>query len=81
MIGFPENFKKNDDEDLLAKSLQKILDALYPQEEEEEEDIKNLSELIDIVYTKLFLDDNKKITLTIEKNANNSLKINIDNLR
>jgi hypothetical protein len=81
MIGFPENFKTNDDEDFLAKSLQEILDSLYLQEEEGEEDIKNLSELIDIVYTKLFLDSNKKITLTIEKNANNSLKINIDNLR
>lgn len=80
MIGFPENFKRNNDEDLLTKTLQKILDSLYPQEEEEE-DIKNLSQLIDIVYTKLFLDGNKKITLTIEKNPNNSIDITIDKIK
>jgi hypothetical protein len=79
MIGFPENFKSNNDAERLADLIQDVLDLAY-SEEEVLDPIENLSNLIDIVYSQLFINLNDKISLTIEKNSNNSLSIEVNNI-
>jgi|TARA_B110000483_G_C18192072_1_gene541356 hypothetical protein len=79
MIGFPENFKNNNDAEKLANLIQDVLDLAY-SEEEVLDPIENLSTLIDIVYNELFINLNDKISLTIEKNSNNSLSIEVNNI-
>ena len=79
MIGFPENFKNNDDAERLANLIQDVLDLAY-SEEEVLDPIENLSTLIDTVYNELFINLNDKISLTIEKNSNNSLSIEVNNI-
>ena len=79
MIGFPENFKNNNDAERLANLIQDVLDLAY-SEEEVLDPIENLSTLIDIVYNQLFINLNDKISLTIEKNSNNSLSIEVNNI-
>ena len=79
MIGFPENFKNNNDAEKLANLIQDVLDLAY-SEEEVLDPIENLSTLIDTVYNELFINLNDKISLTIEKNSNNSLSIEVNNI-
>jgi hypothetical protein len=79
MIGFPENFKNNNDAEKLANLIQDVLDLAY-SEEEVLDPIENLSTLIDIVYNELFINLNDKISLTIEKNSNNSLSIEVNDI-
>ena len=79
MIGFPENFKNNNDAERLANLIQDVLDLAY-SEEEVLDPIENLSTLIDIVYNQLFINLNDKISLTIEKNSNNSLSIEVNDI-
>lgn len=79
MIGFPENFKNNNDSEKLANLIQDVLDLAY-SEEEVLDPIENLSTLIDIIYNELFINLNDKISLTIEKNSNNSLSIEVNNI-
>ena len=79
MIGFPENFKDNTEAEKLADLIQDVLDLAY-SEEEALDPIENLSTLIDIVYSQLFINLNDKISLTIEKKLNNSLSIEVNNV-
>jgi len=80
-------FKNSDNEEekplKALEKLQKILDSLLDEEYDSDEDVlenSNLSELIELVYFNLFLDQNEKITLSVKKNQNNSLNIKILNI-
>ena len=79
MIKFAEENDNSNYSDI-DKGLQKLLDILYSEEDHEDDEntIANLSELIDLVYHKLFIDNKNKIQITITKNSNNSLNLNVD---
>jgi hypothetical protein len=77
-------FKNSDNEEekplKALEKLQKILDTLLDEDYDSGEDTlenSNLSELIELVYFNLFLDQNDKITISVKKNQNNSLTIKI----
>lgn len=79
MIKFAEENDNSNYSDI-DEGLQKLLDILYSEEDHEDDEniITNLSELIDLVYHKLFIDNKNKIQITITKNSNNSLNLNVD---
>ena len=80
----------------LQKLLDKIKDIeslqdLFPEDtdfdflngktqDDDDDETTDLSLLLDLVYESLFLKGNNKLTITITKNPNNSLNLNIDNL-
>ena len=73
--------------DLVEESLQDLFpedtdfDFLNGKTQDDDNDeTADLSLLLDLVYESLFLKDNNKLTITITKNPNNSLNLNIDNL-
>ena len=95
MISFNRGYSPDDENEELAKKLQKMLDKALEQEidditdlsienlqyDEDDDDLIELSTLIDLVYEKLFVKNHNKITITITKNPNNSLDLNIDDIK
>jgi len=80
-------FKKDDnsDENQVIKGLQKLLNNLDDLESSvllefhpEEYDNVNISDITQIIYDKLFQDNNIAISLLITKSDNNSLNLVID---
>ena len=72
-------------------SVEESLQDLFPEDtdfdflngktqDDDDDETIDLSLLLDLVYESLFLKDNNKLTITITKNPNNSLNLNIDNL-
>lgn len=93
MICFNRGFSPDEDDNKLLKKLQKLLDEAKDEEineivnssvenlkAEEDDAIIELSTLIDLVYEKLFLQHYDKMQITITKNPNNSLNLNIDEI-
>lgn len=95
MISFNRGYSPDDENEELAKKLQKMLDKALEQEiddiadlsiedlqyDDNDDDLIELSTLIDLVYEKLFVKNHNKITITITKNPNNSLDLNIDDIK
>ena len=78
MIAFKEDKDPNESEKMLKK-LEKLLLQIYgdPFEIPTFEEV-NLSELLEIVYQKLYLEDNKYINISIQRENNNLLKYKIE---
>tara|TARA_B100002019_G_scaffold138235_1_gene119125 strand:+ start:1551 stop:1832 length:282 start_codon:yes stop_codon:yes gene_type:complete len=93
MISFNRGYSPDDENEKLAKKLQKMLDKALEEEiddivdisieslQDDDDDLIELSTLIDLVYEKLFVENNKKITITIDKNPNNSLNLTVNDLQ
>lgn len=93
MISFNRGYSPDDENEELAKKLQKMLDKALEEEiddivdisieslQNDDDDLIELSTLIDLVYEKLFVENNKKITITIDKNPNNSLNLTVNDLQ
>lgn len=94
MISFNRGYSPDDENEELAKKLQKMLDKALEEEiddivdisieslqNDDDDDLIELSTLIDLVYEKLFVENNKKITITIDKNPNNSLNLTVNDLQ
>lgn len=95
MISFNRGYSPDDENEELAKKLQKMLDKALEEEiddildisieslqnDDDDDDLIELSTLIDLVYEKLFVENNKKITITIDKNPNNSLNLTVNDLQ
>lgn len=94
MISFNRGYSPDDENEELAKKLQKMLDKALQEEiddivdisiealqDDNDDDLIELSTLIDLVYEKLFVENNKKITITIDKNPNNSLNLTVNDLQ
>lgn len=93
MISFNRGYSPDDENEELAKKLQKMLDKALQEEiddivdisiealQDDNDDLIELSTLIDLVYEKLFVENNKKITITIDKNPNNSLNLTVNDLQ
>ena len=82
MICFAKNY--DDSLDKKSKSLQMLLDSLYNEldlVEGEEFKHSDLSELLEIAYNALFIQNKNLCQLTINKNPNNSLDITIDKIK
>ena len=84
MIAFNNS---NDEEDKLNK-LQDILNFIHPKDNLFEEvdtkselDDTNISELIELVYFHLFLENQSEIDLSIKRKSNNALNIKITHLK
>ncbi len=80
MIAFKNSDNEGEKPLKALEKLQKILDTLLDEDYDSGEDTlenSNLSELIELVYFNLFLDQNDKITISVKKNQNNSLTIKI----
>ena len=94
MISFNRGYSPDDENEELAKKLQKMLDKALEEEidnivdismeslqDDDDDDLIELSTLIDLVYEKLFVENNKKMTITIDKNPNNSLNLTVNDLQ
>lgn len=82
MICFANNNQNNPNKK--SKSLQAILDALYSNldlAEGEEFQDSNLSELLEIAYNVLFIQNKNSCQITIDRNSNNSLDITINKIK
>ena len=83
MIAFRKD--DNSDEDQVIKGLQKLLNEVSNLESSalldfhpEEHDNVNISDITQIIYDKLFQDNNTAVSLLITKSDNNSLNLVID---
>jgi len=83
MIAFRKD--DNSDEDQVIKGLQKLLNEVSNLESSallefhpEEYDNVNISDITQIIYDKLFQDNNTAVSLLITKSDNNSLNLVID---
>jgi hypothetical protein len=95
MISFNRGYSPDDENKELTKKLQKMLDEALEKEiddiadlsvknlqyDDYDDDLIELSTLIDLVYEKLFVKNHNKITITVTKNSNNSLDLNIDDIK
>lgn len=77
MISFANDFQSNKDkgdsfEEQLLETLQIML-----TEDDYNDPIANLSEIIDVIYKKLYVENENNITLKINKSKNNSLNFTI----
>ena len=88
MIAFNKNF--DEDENDLSKSLNKLQDLLSSIFSDEDLEINdennsfedsNISDLIETVYFHLFTENYSEMDISIKKNLNNSLNINIKKLK
>ena len=82
MICFANN--NQNDPSKKSKALQAILDALYGNldlAEGEEFQHSNLSELLEIAYNVLFIQNKNSCQITIDRNSNNSLDITINKIK
>ena len=81
MIAFKDKGNSSEGEKFVIK-LQKALDALYAEEFEMLDfEQTDLSELLDIVYFNLYMENNNYINISIKKEKNNSLKFKIEELK
>jgi len=90
MIAFNSNFNNEDPikklQALLNKALEEELEEVKEIENEDflhdylTEDFLNISDLIDIVYNNLYQENYSKINLSISKNKNDSLDIQVTHL-
>ena len=82
MIAFNKDYKNDKDNEYSLKKLEDILFKMY-QEDLTDESIEdaNLSELLEIVYFHLFTENYTNINLSIIKNKNNSLQIEVNDLK
>lgn len=93
MIAFRKGWSpNNDDVDRLIEKLKTILGGAnidHPQEMSiDDNDLKddfyssvNLSEILNLIYQKMYKEDNEIISLIINKNENNSLDVSIDRIK
>jgi hypothetical protein len=82
MICFAKNYDYSSNKK--SKSLQMLLDSLYNEldlAEGEEFKHSDLSELLEIAYNALFIQNKNLCQITINKNPNNSLDITIDKIK
>lgn len=82
MICFAKNYDNNSNKK--SKSLQMLLDSLYGDfdlVEGEEFKHSDLSELLEIAYNALFIQNKNLCQITINKNSNNSLDITINKIK
>lgn len=81
MIAFKDKGNSSEGEKFVKK-LQKALDALYTEEFEMLDfEQTDLSELLDIVYFNLYMENNDYMNISIKKEKNNSLKFKIEKLK
>jgi hypothetical protein len=85
MIAFNKGYENDKNDKGNEDSLKKLEDILFKiyQEDLTDESIEdaNLSELLEIVYFHLFTENYTNINLSIIKNKNNSLKIEVNDLK
>lgn len=93
MIAFRHGWSpNNDDVDRLIEKLKMMLGGInadYTQEMSiDDNDFKddfyssvNLSEILNLIYQKMYKEDNEIISLIINKNENNSLDVSIDRIK
>lgn len=81
-------FNNSNDEENKLNKLQDILNFIYPEDNlfeedgaESELDDTNISELIELVYFHLFLENQSEIDLSITRKPNNALNIKITHLK
>lgn len=82
MICFANNNQNNPNKK--SKALQAILDALYDDldlTEGEQFKDSNLSELLEIAYNVLFIQNKNSCQITIDRSPNNSLDITINKIK
>ncbi len=76
MIAFRKDFQPDNKKDI-KNVLQDILDKIYGTEEYKK---VNISDLIEILYRKLYTENKTALQIMVLKNKDNSLDIVIDNL-
>jgi hypothetical protein len=83
MIAFRKDQDPDKSEKLLDK-LEKILSKIYEDFDNDEiptfEEV-NLSDLLEIVYYNLYIQDNNYMNISIKKDKNNSLKLKIEKIK
>ena len=83
MIAFREGWEPDEFEnyfqDLLGSVNEINIDKDY-SDAQKFEDI-NLSELLEVIYNNLYLEENSYINISIKKSKNNSLNLKIEDLR
>lgn len=86
MIAFRDGPSFNEDKpnkEKLQKSVQKLLDIIYNEPKYHNGSYhKNvdISEIIDLIYDVLFIDNNKSLHLIIDKTDKNSLNLTVDKI-
>jgi len=86
MIAFKDSFES--EEDKIKKALKKLMKAVEEVDTQSllnEADSStyldtNLSEIIDLLYQSLFVDNNNSVSLFVTKNQDNSLDCTIEHL-
>lgn len=94
MIAFRKGWNpNNDDVDHLIEKLKMMLGGLNIDHDQEadfydannpKDDFYssiNLSEILNLIYQKMYQEDNEIISLIINKNENNSLDVSIDRIK
>lgn len=76
MIAFNREFDPNKEGSKTIQDIQNMLDAIYGTEEHFS---LNISEIVDIIYKKIYKENKPAIQIMILKNPNNSLDVVIDN--
>ena len=79
MICFNKDFDPSENKNL--KKLIKLLNSYKEAESEIDQIDEDLSTLLDIVYDKLFTNNKQKLSLTIFKDSNNNISIQINDCR
>jgi len=86
MIAFKDNFESEENKiEKALKNLMKAVEEVDTQSLLDESDSSthldtNLSEIIDLLYQSLFVDNNNSVSLFVTKNQDNSLDCTIENL-
>ena len=86
MIAFKDSFESEEDKIKKAlKNLMKAVEEVDTQSLLDEANSStyldtNLSEIIDLLYQSLFVDNNNSVSLFVTKNQDNSLDCTIENL-
>jgi len=86
MIAFKDSFESEEDKIKKAlKNLMKAVEEVDTQSLLDEVDSSthldtNLSEMIDLLYQSLFVDNNNSVSLFVTKNQDNSLDCTIEHL-
>ena len=86
MIAFKDSFESEEDKIKKAlKNLMKAVEEVDTQSLLDEADSStyldtNLSEIIDLLYQSLFVDNNNSVSLFVTKNQDNSLDCTIEHL-
>jgi len=86
MIAFKDNFESEENKiEKALKNLMKAVEEVDTQSLLDEANSStyldpNLSEIIDLLYQSLFVDNNNSVSLFVTKNQDNSLDCTIENL-